>query len=121
MSGLDVGLIRNYLALGLVPPPRRRRGRPGGLAFHREHLDRLRFIARALALGFPVDAIGELLGLDGSYRTCGDVYLVTQRALAAMRASEAAPSSALEDLAAACPQRGGPADCPRLAELRRPG
>jgi DNA-binding transcriptional MerR regulator len=81
-------LIRNCLALGLVPLPRRRRGRSGGLAFNREPLDRLRFIARTLAHGFPVDAIGKLLGLDGSYRTCRDVYLVSQLTLAAMRASE---------------------------------
>lgn len=120
LSGVDVDVIRVYLSLGLVPQPRRRGGRTGGVAFHREHLDRLRFITRGLALGFSLDAIGRLLGTDGSYRTCGDVYLVAQRTLAALRALEIAPSPTLEGLAAACPQRGGPADCPILAELRRP-
>jgi DNA-binding transcriptional MerR regulator len=77
--GVDVDVIRDYLARGLVPPPRRRRGRSVGLAFHREHLDRLQFITKGIALGFSLDAIGELLGIDGSYRTCGDVYGMAQR------------------------------------------
>jgi DNA-binding transcriptional MerR regulator len=106
-SGIDADVISDYLARGPVPPPRRRRGRSVGFAFHREHLDRLRFITRGLALGFSLDAIGELLGIDGSYRTCGDVYGMAQRTLAATRTSEIAPSSTLEALAAACPRRGG--------------
>ena len=120
LSGVHVDVIRVYLAIGLVPQPRRRRSRPGDLAFHREHFDRLRFISRSLALGFSFDAIGELLGIDGGYRTCGDVYRVAQRTLAATRALEIEPSPTLERLAAACPRRGGPADCPILAALRQP-
>lgn len=120
LSGVDVQVIREYVAAGLVPAPRRRRGRADDSAFHREHLDRLRFITRALALGFSLEAIRELLGVDGGYRTCGDAYRLAQRTLAEMRALGVEPPSALQELVAACPQRGGPADCAILTELRRP-
>jgi len=120
LSGVDADVIRVYLALGLVPQPRRGTGRGGDLGFHREHVDRLRFIARAFALGFSLDAIRRLLGTDGGHRTCGDVYLVTQRTLATSRELGVVPSPTLESLAAACPQQGGPGDCPILAELGRP-
>jgi MerR family mercuric resistance operon transcriptional regulator len=117
LSGIDVDSIRNYEALGLLPKPRRRRGRSGDVAYHGEHLERLRFIRRALAHGFTLDLIGELLG---AYRTCGDVYLITQRALAAIRAAGAKPSPVLEQLIEICPRRGPDSECPVLAELRRP-
>lgn len=120
LSGVDVAVIREYLAAGLVPPARRRRGRSGDKAFHREHLDRLRFITRARALGFSLQAIQELLGTEGSYRNCGDVYRLTQRMLAEFAARDSQPPSALQELAATCPQRGVHTDCPILAELRRP-
>jgi MerR family mercuric resistance operon transcriptional regulator len=120
LSGVDVEVIRDYVAAGLVPPPRRRRGRSGDKAFHREHLDRLRFTTRGLALGFSLDAIRELLGVEGAYRNCGDVYRLAQRTLAEIRAMDAEPPSVLQDLAAACPQRGGHTECPILAQLRQP-
>lgn len=120
LSGIDVKVVREYIAAGLVPEPRRRPGRSGDKAFHREHLDRLRFITRAIALGFSLEAIRELLGVDGGYRTCGDVYRVAQRTLAEIRAHGMEPPSALQDLLAACAKRGGPADCVILTELRRP-
>jgi len=120
LSGVTEDVIRGYLEIGLMPQPRRRPGMPGRVAYHREHLDRLRFIDRALALGFSLDAIGELLGLDGGSQTCGEVYRLTQRTLAAVRSLNVEPSSTLKELAAACPRRGGRADCPILCELSRP-
>ena len=120
ISGVDVQVIREYVRTGLVPEPRRRRGRSGDKAFHREHLDRLRFISRALALGFSLETIRELLGIDGGYRTCGDAYRLTLRTLAEIRALGVEPSPVLLELVDACPRRGGPGDCVILAELQRP-
>jgi len=102
-----------------MPQPRRRRGRRGSLAFHREHYDRLQFIVRAQALGFTLEAVGELLGICGGLLTCGDVYRVAQRTLAAARKLKFEPLPTLERLADACPRRGGAIDCPILAELRK--
>jgi len=120
LSGVTKDVISSYTTIGLVPQPRRRLGPSGKVTYHREHLDRIRFINRALALGFSLDAIGELLGVDGGHRTCGDVYRVAQRTLAAVRSLDIHPSSTLENLAAACPRRGGAIDCPILANLSQP-
>ena len=54
-TGIDVASIRFYERLGLLPKPRRRVG--GRAAYHREHLERLTFIA-ALKLGFSLEAVG---------------------------------------------------------------
>jgi DNA-binding transcriptional MerR regulator len=43
--------IQLYESLGLLPPLRRRRGRAGDLAYHREHVDRLRFTRLARSVG----------------------------------------------------------------------
>lgn len=84
-SGVDVESIRSYERLGLLPRPRRSQGRSGNVAYHREHLERLTFIWRAQKLGFPLDAIAEMLGLDGGLRTCADVYRIVERHLAEFR------------------------------------
>jgi MerR family mercuric resistance operon transcriptional regulator len=120
LSGVDVESIRSYEALGLLPRPRRRRGRSGDVAYHGEHLERLWIIRRALALGFTLPAIGDLLGVKGQYRTCGDVYVIAQRTLDAIRESGVTPSPDLERLTEVCPRRGSANDCPLLAELARP-
>jgi len=120
LSGVDVESIRNYEALGLVPKPRRCRGWSGDVAYHGEHLQRLWVIRRALALGFTLPAIGDLLGVKGQYRTCGDIYAIAQRTLESIRASGAVPPRDLERLLDDCPRRGAANDCPLLIELARP-
>lgn len=84
-SGVDVESIRSYETLGLLPRPRRSQGRSGEVAYHREHLQRLAFIRRARKLGFPLEAIAEMLGLDGGLRTCADVCRIDERHLAEFR------------------------------------
>lgn len=120
LSGVDVESIRSYQALGLLPRPRRRLGRSGDVAYHGEHLERLWVIRRAQALGFTLAAIADLLGVNGQYRTCGDVYVIAQRTLDALRESGIPPSPDLERLITVCPRRGAANDCPLLAELARP-
>ncbi len=120
-SGVDVASIRSYERLGLLPPPRR--GVGGRASYHREHLQRLTFVRRALELGFSLDAVGELLGLHGGLRTCSDVNEIAKRHLAEIRqnlAEFAHIESVLAPLVEACPRRGGPQDCPLIVALSRP-
>lgn len=66
-AGVGVETIRYYERRGLVPRP----GRAGG-AYRRygtQHVDRIRFIKRAQALGFSLDEVSSLLELeDGADR-----------------------------------------------------
>ena len=117
-SGVSQRMIRHYEKIGLVPsPPRRDSG-------YRDYSDadvhRLRFIANARDLGFPIEEIRKLLGLwDDDGRASGDV-----KALATARADELgrkavaleAMRRALLDLAARCHGDDRP-DCPIIDDL----
>ena len=119
-SGVSQRMIRHYEKIGLIPaPPRRDSG-------YRDYSDpdvaRLRFVAHARDLGFPIEEIRALLGLwEDRSRSSADV-----KALATARAEELGRKArALEqmratllDLAARCHGDERP-DCPiieRLAE-----
>jgi DNA-binding transcriptional MerR regulator len=121
-AGVDVESIRSYEARGLLPKPRRRQGRSGDVAYHREHLVRLTFIRRARKLGFSLEAIGEMLGLDGCLRTCADVCRIAERHLAEFR-TRANPDelerveNALVPLLDASPRSGLAKDNPIIVML----
>jgi MerR family mercuric resistance operon transcriptional regulator len=120
-SGVDVASIRFYERLSLLPKPRRRVG--GKASYHREHLQALAFIRRALELGFSLEAIGELLGLHGGLRTCSDINRIAKLHLAEVRqrlAGLARIESALAPLVEACPKNGGVQDCPLIMALSQP-
>lgn len=81
-SGVSQRMIRHYEKIGLIPPPLRRD------SGYRDYADadvyRLRFIANARDLGFPIEDIRELLGLwSNSRRASAEV-----KALAIARAEE---------------------------------
>lgn len=121
-SRVDVESIRTYQRLGLLPPPRRRQGRSGAVAYHQEHLRRLVFISRAQKLGFSLEAIGEMLGLGGGLCTCADVYRLTERHLAEIgRGADADKAeqleSALKPLLDASPRSGLAKDSPIIVML----
>jgi MerR family copper efflux transcriptional regulator len=121
-SGVDIVSIRLYEKMGLLPRPRRRRGRTDDAAYHQEHFDRLMFIERALALGFSFEAIGRLAGVNGGLQTCNDVYQIAERRLAEVRrriAELTTMESRLEALAAGCARTGPRSNCTLLAELSR--
>lgn len=81
-SGISPRMIRHYEKIGLVPAPARRAS--GYRDYGPGDLNRLRFIANARALGFPIDDIRELLGLwSNHHRSSADV-----KALALARADE---------------------------------
>lgn len=117
-SGVSQRMIRHYEKIGLVPPPARRD------SGYREYADadvhRLRFIANARDLGFPIEEIRTLLGLwSNRDRSSAEV-----RALAKSRAAELGrKASALEemrrsliDLAEACNGDDRP-ECPIIGYL----
>jgi MerR family mercuric resistance operon transcriptional regulator len=126
--GVDADTVRVLLQLGVLQPPRLQPGRSGDIAFHREHVERLRFIKRALGVGFHLDDIARLVDPAGLI-TCGEVYTLASQRLNAMRQTSEETRS-LEDLIRECrvrsqkglirpcPAKGGRKDCRILAKLR---
>ena len=81
-SGVSQRMVRHYEKIGLIPPPPRR------ASGYRDYADadvhRLRFIANARDLGFPIEEIRDLLGLwSNAQRASAEV-----KALAVARAEE---------------------------------
>jgi DNA-binding transcriptional MerR regulator len=116
ISGLGIREIRHYADLGLLQPPRRRRSRSGDIAFHREHVERLRFIQRARAVGYSLDDIRRLVD-PHALVTCRDVYETTARRLHEEQAEHPERAAALKRLLDSCPRVGGRAACPILSTL----
>jgi MerR family mercuric resistance operon transcriptional regulator len=122
-AGVDVVTVRSYEEMGLLPKPRRRRGRSGDAAYHQEHLDRLMFIRRALDLGFPLETIADLAGVEGGLQTCGDVARIAEQHLASLReriADLQRREAALAELVAACARKGSRANCAVWNALSHP-
>ncbi|MES1973811.1 MAG: Cu(I)-responsive transcriptional regulator [Pseudomonadota bacterium] len=117
-SGVSQRMIRHYEKIRLVPPaPRRDSG-------YRDYSDgdvhRLRFIANARDLGFPIGDIATLLSLwSDTGRASAEVKaLALARAAELRRKAEAleAMRRSLLDLAEACHGDDRP-DCPILEGL----
>ena len=118
-SGVSQRMIRHYEKIGLVPAPPRRGN-------YRDYADadvhRLRFIANARDLGFPIEEIRTLLGLwSDRDRSSAEVKTLAEARAAEMgrkvRVLDAMRRS-LTGLAQACHGDDRP-DCPiieRLAE-----
>lgn len=79
-TGTKVQTIRYYEQIGLMPEPGRTAG--GQRRFGNTELDRLAFIRHARQLGFPLDAIRELLDLsDQPHRPCEEADAIARRQL----------------------------------------
>ncbi|NNM76426.1 Cu(I)-responsive transcriptional regulator [Sphingomonas sp. ID1715] len=117
-TGVSQRMVRHYEKIGLIPAPPRRDS--GYRDYSDEDVHRLRFIAHARDLGFPIEEIRELLGLwlDRD-RSSADV-----KALAIARAEDLGRKAqvlermqaTLLDLAARCHGDSRP-DCPIIASL----
>ncbi|MFT4150012.1 MAG: helix-turn-helix domain-containing protein [Paracoccaceae bacterium] len=111
-AGVKVPTIRYYEQIGLL----HRAGRSSGnqRLYDDADLDRLRFIRHARELGFPLDAIRELLGLSDRPDTpCDAADAIARRQLAAVRdriARLQALQTELERMVAQC-AHGTVADC----------
>jgi MerR family transcriptional regulator, copper efflux regulator len=119
-SGVSQRMIRHYEKIGLIPAAQRRDS--GYRDYSDADVHRLRFIANARDLGFPIDEIGTLLDLwNDRARSSAEVKaLATARAEELHRKAEAleAMRRTLLDLAGRCHGDSRP-DCPILESLAR--
>ncbi|MDO5658605.1 MAG: helix-turn-helix domain-containing protein [Paracoccus sp. (in: a-proteobacteria)] len=83
-TGVKVPTIRYYEQIGLLPMPERSSGNQR--LYPRAAQDRLAFIRHARDLGFPLDAIRDLLSLsDDPDRPCAAIDDIARAQLAATR------------------------------------
>ncbi|MBB4838722.1 Cu(I)-responsive transcriptional regulator [Sphingomonas kyeonggiensis] len=119
-SGVSQRMIRHYEKIGLIPVASRRES--GYRDYSDADVHRLRFIANARDLGFPIDEIGKLLDLwNDRARSSAEVKaLATARAEELRRKAEAleAMRRTLLDLAGRCHGDARP-DCPILESLAK--
>lgn len=117
-SGVSQRMIRHYEKIGLIPALARRGS--GYRDYGEADVHRLRFIANARDLGFPIQEIRALLGLwMDAARASGEVKRIAlARAEELKRKSEAldALRRTLLDLAIRCHGDDRP-DCPIIDEL----
>ena len=84
-AGLSPRMVRHYEKIGLTPKALRRDSQYRDYSTNDVH--RLRFIARARDLGFPLEAIRELLTLsDDPQGACAMADDIARRQLAAVEA-----------------------------------
>ena len=120
-SGVSQRMIRHYEKIGLIPAPPRRDS--GYRDYAPADIARLRFIANARDLGFPIEEIGRLLSLwSNTERASAEVKaLALARAEELHRKAEAleAMRDSLLDLAEKCHGNQRP-DCPIIERLATP-
>ena len=84
-TGVNIETIRYYEKIDLMQAPPRTRG--GHRSYGPEHVERLRFIRRARALGFGVESIRALLTLSGGAAgSCAQARGIAAAHLADVRA-----------------------------------
>jgi DNA-binding transcriptional MerR regulator len=118
---MSVNDVRFYRECGLLQPPRRQRGRTDDLAFQVEHMERLRFIQRALTHGFFLEDIERFVD-EANLVTCNDVLRIAVHRLAEYRIARSSGHPkviALEKLIASCGGIGARRDCQILATLAK--
>ena len=85
LTGVNIETIRYYEKIDLMWKPPRTQG--GHRSYGPEHLERLRFIRRARALGFGIDEIRALLTLSsGAVDSCVQARRIAATHLAEVRA-----------------------------------
>lgn len=117
-SGVSQRMIRHYEKIGLIPSPPRRDS--GYRDYSEADIHRLRFIANARDLGFPIEEIRVLLDLwsDRDRASAEVKALAESRAADLGRKADAlnAMRGALLDLAKDCHGNDRP-ECPILTRL----
>jgi len=77
-SNVKVTTIRYYESIGLIDPPDRSEG--GQRIYDEKAVERMRFIRHARDLGFPLEAIRELIALSRNEdRSCAEVDAIARR------------------------------------------
>lgn len=82
-TGVKIETIRYYEKVGLMPSPPRSAG--GQRVYDHNHRDRLAFIRRCRDLGFSLESVRSLLGLNDEPPSCGEVQSITLAHLDAVR------------------------------------
>lgn len=111
-TGVKVPTIRYYEQIGMLPEADRSAGNQR--LYGTETRDRLAFIRHARELGFPLEAIRELLSLSGAPdRSCAAADDIARRQLGAVNARIARLNALREELERMLEQcaRGTVADC----------
>ncbi|MEQ9190960.1 MAG: helix-turn-helix domain-containing protein [Alphaproteobacteria bacterium] len=79
-TGCKVQTIRYYEQIGLMPEPERSSGNQR--LYNRAHLNRLAFVRHSRELGFPLEAIRQLLSLaDTPCQSCESADAIAQAQL----------------------------------------
>lgn len=116
-TGVKVPTIRYYEQIGLLPPPERSTGNQR--LYGRRAQERLAFIRHARELGFPLEAIRDLLSLsDRPDQSCAAADAIARRQLTAVEqriARLTALKAELERMVVQC-EGGSIADC-RVIEV----
>ncbi len=111
-------MIRHYEKIGLIPAPLRRDS--GYRDYSEADAHRLRFIATARDLGFPIEEIRSLLGLWSNRKRASSEVKALAETRAAELGRKAATLQAMQDsllaLAAHCHGDERP-DCPIIDRL----
>ena len=117
-SGVSAKMIRYYESIGLLPQADRRES--GNRDYGEADVHRLKFVRRARDLGFPIEAIRDLLGLWGDQaRSDAEVRKVALGHVANLQAQAAKLQemiATLQHLVQAC-ARGDRPHCPIIEEL----
>lgn len=116
-TGVNIETIRYYERIGLMPQPPRSDG--GRRIYSAAYSRRLAFIRRGRELGFSLDDIRSLMGLQDHAPTCAEAYGLAARHLDEIRSKIVdlkRMERALSKTASAC-ERNVDAECPLIEAL----
>ena len=120
-TGCNIGTIRYYERVGLLPPPPRSMG--GHRLYAEGLVRRLNFVRRSRDLGFSIEEIRELLRLvDGGTYTCREIEQLARDHVREIRSKIAdlrRLQRVFEMMAAQCSGDAVP-DCPIIDALFDP-
>lgn len=116
-TGVKVPTIRYYEGIGLLPAPPRSEGNQR--RYDSAALERLRFIAHARAMGFPMDELRAMLRIAGHRDApCDDIDALVRARLSEVEKRITRLTALREELSGMlqCHQHGTVADC-RVVEV----
>ncbi|MCH9751599.1 MAG: helix-turn-helix domain-containing protein [Alphaproteobacteria bacterium] len=116
-TGVKIETIRYYEKIGIMPDPPRTAGKQR--IYDPSHIARLNFIKRSRDLGFGLDAVRSMLGLNDETPSCAEVYALTTAHLSEVRKKIAdlkRLERSLSEITKEC-VRGDTPDCPIIDTL----
>lgn len=116
-TGVKIETIRYYEKIGIMPDPPRSAGKQR--VYSPPHLARLNFIKRSRDLGFGLDAVRSMLGLNDKAPSCAEVHALTTAHLSEVRKKIAdlkRLERSLNEITKEC-ARGDAPDCPIIDAL----